>query len=338
MTDKKHAPLLIDEPTILVYPSLAVALGINKAIVFQQLHFLMNSQKQSKNKANFVDSRWWVYNSYAEWQKDYFPWLSVSTLKGIFLELEQEGLITARQLAKHKSDRRKWYSIDYEQWDKKCLVIGQKMSHQPSDNNCPMDETENVLSNGQKMSDGLTETSTETSTEKGESPAPEIPSIPTLKEKIEATHVATPEDPTPLPPPPSQITNDQARKIVAMPRKEQNAALDNLSNLAIIESWLKGNGAHTSAISSRSDKLTALKVLIAGYTPEEVYDLTVSKVKEKGEFYPYAFMVSDLPSCRVKVVPKNVPAAYVPLPAAPPTSQEEIDAIKSQAFAEDKSA
>lgn len=163
MPDKKQAPQLMDEPPLLVYPSLAVTLGINRAIVFQQLHFLLNGQKAAKNKFNHVDGRWWVYNSYPEWRADYFPWLSISTLKGIFNGLEDELLVIARQSVKYKSDRRKWYTIDYEVWDKKCLMMGQKMSHEPSDKNCPMDGTKNVSSNGQNLSNGLSETPSDTS-------------------------------------------------------------------------------------------------------------------------------------------------------------------------------
>jgi hypothetical protein len=147
----------MDEPPLLVYPTLAVALGINTAIVFQQLHFLLNGQKTAKNHYNFIDERWWVYNSYPEWRAQYFPWLSVSTLKGIFLDLENDALVISRQGVKRPSDRRKWYTIDYEAWDKKCLTIGQKVSDGASDKKCPII--------GQKMSNDSSETSTETSTE-----------------------------------------------------------------------------------------------------------------------------------------------------------------------------
>lgn len=158
MTEKRQAPHLLNESPILVYPTLAVALGINKAVVFQQLHFLLNGQKTSNNVYNFVDDRWWVYNSYAEWRHDYFPWLSISSLKGIFNQLEDQKLVIARQSMKNKSDRRKWYTIDYETWDKFCLIIGQKVSDGSSDKKYPLV--------GQEMSDGYSETSSEASQEK----------------------------------------------------------------------------------------------------------------------------------------------------------------------------
>lgn len=158
MSGKKRAPMLLEENPILVYPSLAVELGINKAVVFQQLHFLLNGQKESKNEYNYVDDRWWVYNSYPEWQRDYFPWLSLSSLKGIFNSLEDDGLVLARQSVKNKSDRRKWYTIDYETWDKKCLTIGQNLSDGSSDKKYPLV--------GQEIANGYSKTSSKTSKEK----------------------------------------------------------------------------------------------------------------------------------------------------------------------------
>lgn len=154
MSEPQRAPGLLDEPPMLVYPSLAVILGINKAVVFQQLHFLLNGQKTAKNKYNYVDGRWWVYNSYPEWQADFFPWLSVRTLKAIFNQLEDEQqIVISRQGVKHKSDRRKWYTINYEAWGNFWLMMGQKMSHQPSGKKCPM--------MGQKMADESSETSSD---------------------------------------------------------------------------------------------------------------------------------------------------------------------------------
>lgn len=139
----KQASLLIDEPPILVYPTLASKLGINKAVVIQQLHFLLNSAKSSNSKYNFVDGKWWVYNSYADWKTEHFTWLSESSIKRFFLELEQDGLVESQQGVKHPNDREKWYTIDYAAWEKfmlrssdqNSLMEGLKESDQTSDQN-----------------------------------------------------------------------------------------------------------------------------------------------------------------------------------------------------------
>lgn len=162
MSERQYAAHLLDEPPMLVYPSLAVLLGINHAVVFQQLHFLINGQKTAKNKYNYVADkqgvmRWWVYNSYPDWRRDYFPWLTVAALKKIFPSLENDHLVLSMQGVKSKSDRRKWYTIDYEAWDKKCLMMGEKVAHQPSATFYPM--------MGEKIADESSETSSKTPTE-----------------------------------------------------------------------------------------------------------------------------------------------------------------------------
>lgn len=160
MSNQSRVPNLMDEYPLLVYPSLAKVMGINKAIVFQQLHFLLCNQKTAKNEYVFVDGKWWVYNTYEEWQEGYFDWLSEVTLKRIFLELEKSGLVISRQSVKNKSDRRKWYSIDYELWNKIKITL------EPSDQNDTMvDEIILIPSIVSKVSDGYSETTTETTPE-----------------------------------------------------------------------------------------------------------------------------------------------------------------------------
>lgn len=172
MTEHAQAPHLLEEHPILVYPTLAVYMGINKAVVFQQLHFLQNGQKTAHNQHNYIDGKYWVYNSYQQWKDQYFPWLSVSSLKGIFIELEKDDkLIFSRQSVKNKSDRRKWYSIDYEAWVSFCTTMRQKLSDGSLDKNEPMD--------GQELADGYSETTSETTSKKTSS-APKRERLPDL--------------------------------------------------------------------------------------------------------------------------------------------------------------
>lgn len=154
MSEKKRVPFLLDESPILVYPSLAKILkNVNKAIILQQVHFLLNVSKLADKKYNLVDSRWWVYNSYKEWQA-YFPWLSMSAIKGLFGMLERDGLILSRQGVKDRWDRRKWYTIDYEAFAAFVQCNGQILSD--------VDETDFVQSDGQELSGDNKETETTT--------------------------------------------------------------------------------------------------------------------------------------------------------------------------------
>lgn len=122
---------LINEPPILLYPSLAIKIGVNDAAILQKLHFLLGMQKEVNNEYVFVDEFWWVYNSYEEWQERYFGWLSVQSIRDKFQNMEKEGYVVSRQGVKNPHDRRKWYRIDYEKLDAfldaKSSLIDQKL-------------------------------------------------------------------------------------------------------------------------------------------------------------------------------------------------------------------
>lgn len=109
---KNH--LLIDEPPLQVLPSLAVAIGLNEAIVVQQLHYWLSNQKTD----GFVDETGekWIYNTYSEW-KENFPFWSESTIQRIFSSLEKSGIIVSEQKDKSKYDRKKYYRLAYDMID-----------------------------------------------------------------------------------------------------------------------------------------------------------------------------------------------------------------------------
>jgi len=100
--------LLIDEQPIQVLPSLACAIGLNEAMVLQQLHWRL---RYSKNQANGL---YWVFDKYEVWQQEHFPFWSLDTVKRIFRNLEKMNLvISSDKLNQFKLDRTKWYTINY---------------------------------------------------------------------------------------------------------------------------------------------------------------------------------------------------------------------------------
>jgi hypothetical protein len=106
--------LLIDEPPLQVLPSLAVLIGLNEAIALQQLHYwLINTNRDGERTAHFRNGRWWVYNSYAQWQRQ-FPFWSERTVRRTFTSLEKRGLTISEQPELAEREARKWYTIGYE--------------------------------------------------------------------------------------------------------------------------------------------------------------------------------------------------------------------------------
>jgi len=107
--------LLIHEPPLQVLPSLADKIGLNEAIVLQQLHYWLENKR---NKGREHKGYKWVFNTYADWQTDNFPFWSINTIQRIFASLEKQGLIISEQIDKKKHDMTKFYRIAYDELDK----------------------------------------------------------------------------------------------------------------------------------------------------------------------------------------------------------------------------
>ncbi|EGQ4218252.1 DnaD domain protein [Staphylococcus pseudintermedius] len=98
--------LLIDDYPIQVLPKLAETIGLNEAIILQQIHYWLN------NSNHQYDDKKWIYNSYPEWQKQ-FPFWSLMTIKRSIYSLEKQELLIVGNYNKAKFDKTKWYSINY---------------------------------------------------------------------------------------------------------------------------------------------------------------------------------------------------------------------------------
>jgi hypothetical protein len=99
--------LLINEPPLQVLPSLAVKIGLQEAIVLQQIHYWV---QQAKPKG----SERWVYNTYEQWAIQ-FPFWSPEAIRKIFKNLRDRGLVLSRPRASHAFDRVNEYTVNYEQ-------------------------------------------------------------------------------------------------------------------------------------------------------------------------------------------------------------------------------
>lgn len=117
--------LLIHESPLQILPSLAALIGLNEAIVLQQIHYWICS---SLNK-NIVNGRKWVYNTYEDWNKQ-FPFWGQRTIRVIISSLKEKRLITTGTFNKIARDRTTWYTINYDVLN--CLDVGNYSDQQPS--------------------------------------------------------------------------------------------------------------------------------------------------------------------------------------------------------------
>lgn len=100
--------LLIDDYPIQVLPKLAKEIGLNEAIVLQQMHYWLNKRTHLK------DGKYWTYGSMVTWQRDQFFFWSVNTVKRTFASLEKQNLLIVGNYNRAGFDKTKWYSINYE--------------------------------------------------------------------------------------------------------------------------------------------------------------------------------------------------------------------------------
>jgi hypothetical protein len=105
---------MLGKSFIPVDPYIANALGINAAAFLAKLHgWIEHYRETNDDKDHYREGRWWVSNSYENWQED-LPWLSVGGVRKITTELRNRNIILVANFNHTGYDRTLWYTIDYE--------------------------------------------------------------------------------------------------------------------------------------------------------------------------------------------------------------------------------
>ena len=103
--------LLMDGTQIPVSSELAQVVGLNEAIVLQEVYYWCKVNKRAQRQPH--DGYYWVWNSYREWQERHFPWWSVNTIRRTFEKLEEKNLIVVGKFSKSQLNQTKWYRINF---------------------------------------------------------------------------------------------------------------------------------------------------------------------------------------------------------------------------------
>ena len=119
--------LLINEPPLQVLPSLANKIGLNEAIVLQQVHYWLAHAKTK------YDGKMWIYKTFERWREQDFKFWSKRTIERIFKNLTDMGLLLVEKLADNKQNRVNFYTINYEELNRISADLGKK----------PLESTEN---------------------------------------------------------------------------------------------------------------------------------------------------------------------------------------------------
>lgn len=157
--------ILFTRKPIVINADLADRIGLNQAIVLQQLNYWISGTSSGEE----FEGRKWVYNTFEAWQAENFPWWSVDTVKRTFTQLKKAGLIDVKQLRKSQHDHTNFYTINYEN----PLLSDQGNLHQsngagcadPSGQSAPAHQGELPPSGGANCTDLHTEITTETTAE-----------------------------------------------------------------------------------------------------------------------------------------------------------------------------
>lgn len=148
--------MLFNFRPLVINPELATRIGLNEAIVLQQVNYWINDKEQGLN----FEGRRWVFNSYESWVKQ-FPFWSADTVKRAFTSLVKQGCLDVEQLNKSQHDRTNYYTINHD-----CELLNDA-EQVPSSNgaNCPDRQAQDAPMDEGKNARSLTVTTTKTTTE-----------------------------------------------------------------------------------------------------------------------------------------------------------------------------
>lgn len=135
--------LLIAEYPLILLPKLAVAIGLNEAIVLQQVHYWTRTFAAANDSKHYHDGHWWVWNSSSGWRTN-FPFWSEDTIKRALKVLREPVADSAKIIGREPLlivgnynskcyDRTLWYRVDYPAVER----LSDKMGDNVTDINVP---------------------------------------------------------------------------------------------------------------------------------------------------------------------------------------------------------
>jgi len=105
----EHSKLLINESPLIVLPSLVMRLGFEKAIILQQIQYLIALPHSGKV---LDDGHKYIWNTSKDFV-EFFPFWKPDTIARHLRELEKQNFIISCQPLVSEWDRTKFYRINY---------------------------------------------------------------------------------------------------------------------------------------------------------------------------------------------------------------------------------
>ena len=150
---------LFDEQPILANKTLAREIGLNEALILQQINYWIEINKRSGN--NYYNGKYWTYNSIRAWHEKDFDYMSLDTVKRTFSKLEKNGYLLVGNFNKDPRDKTKWYTINdvrleelYKQIEEKKKKVEQEILEQVSSEKAAEEPMPNALVQNAPMQQG----------------------------------------------------------------------------------------------------------------------------------------------------------------------------------------
>ncbi|MFS0876089.1 conserved phage C-terminal domain-containing protein [Solibacillus isronensis] len=103
--------LLVDGRQLFLSQDLAIRIGIEEALFLQQLYYRLETQGVEK------EGHTWYRQTYQGWAKQCPQW-NIRKIKRLVMKLESyQIIISSNKFNSFKTDRSKWYRIDYRKID-----------------------------------------------------------------------------------------------------------------------------------------------------------------------------------------------------------------------------
>jgi hypothetical protein len=138
---------LLDEPPMLILPSLAIAIGLDGALFLQQCWFWCEHYRRQRDLRHYHNGQWWIWNTVDSWRLQ-FPWWSTRTIARIIARLRKKGLLHIARYNLYRYDQTLWYTVDKERADELTVL------HEPSCQNGMMDHAKMAQSILPEWQDG----------------------------------------------------------------------------------------------------------------------------------------------------------------------------------------
>lgn len=160
------ASWLFDKHPIVVDTKIATALGLNEAIVLQQLNYWLHSKS-----AKEINGKYWVYNTFDNWQKDNFPFWSVKTIKRTMGSLRKSGIVLTDNFNKAGFDKTRWYSIDEKKLNE-VMSLREGQNDPTRGTNCPDGTAQNDPTNTRDYPETTSENKYNSASDDAHAPEP----------------------------------------------------------------------------------------------------------------------------------------------------------------------